>query len=1601
MGFFSDVLDFAFGWLIPDPPKPKAPGAELTSAETDAYIPKIYGSVEKQRGYIAFKETNDIDTDDYPNDLLHIIVVWGEAVESIDEVYIDDVPYSSNDEIFKFDSGARAVYVINFPNGMGSYSDPTLTKAGWRDTDTLEGKACSYIRLEYTGGENAINSEPGLTADLTGTTFTNPATGLKDYLTNDIYGKGLPTSLMNLSSFSYGEALSDSDVEEQVGSGVMRDLFSCNVALDTSKTVLENVNTLLKPMRGWLPVLNGKLTLIIEEDAAAVGVPILENDIIEMGKITDGKKNNKYNRVAVSYRDPEADGSKLEAVYPEKNSAIEAELLAEDNGVVLEKSVELETCRNYYEALEFAKTYLEVSRQQTRTRIVLPKWATIYQVGDIVPVSHSFPGWNGKLFRIESTSESREEVELTVREHQPYIYDFFGEGNKPELPDTSYSPVTPDAPTDISIEHIYSNFIHMRVNWVSLAPRFDYRVLSQDGEVLENKRIASNSVELKGFALGEYRFQVRALGGLAQRSGWAEIALVMQEPGVPTSIQVNASNFELEIIPFLAGSDSATAFKYAISYDEADSEPPTPHRGPSHTYTFTGLNSNTPYKIWVSSHNALGQSQWVSVDALTTANSGPLVDILAPTFEAVDFRIDALALSFDNIDEKFINFSSRFEEFEAQTLAVQKQEQVTREQAEALLLQSISENAGYQLELARRIEAGEELTNAVVYRDPENGLIVNRAFQYADDKFTEAALVIDGVEGEITAAVKRIETTEDELINLSSELALIPGAITATATAIVSESLSALEPAHAFNFFDSAQGWQAVNGTLSAGVNEITVTHGDIENATLNYAASGNKLIRVSLERLAGEGFTGTVIIERDDATVETYANYVEESSILLIDFSAMANYTGTITRVRLVLGASVADEFKITSIIIGKADATTQDLANITARVNKAEIDINANNAAITQRVTSSYFESNAVTFSNVEQTINALDSIISLEATRQELIDEDVVNKANSAAVFINGQTGTIQQLVQVFEQDIDDVETSISDVQQQINGLGITEQVAGLASTQIQTYDVQSALLQQAVSNLSDYLTDAENEQSIALAVNQLEIDVSPEGSLAQNIASLQSATVANGSAITASNQRLSKVETDAEGNASSIAQLNLSVSGVDSALSGALTRIDSVEVLAGDNTTAISALEGRATSIEGDVDANFSLATQANATADGNASAINQVELDVLGLNNSLSAAIGRIDSVEVDAEGNATAIASLEATVNDASTGLSATNTLAQQASTTASNADGKADANASAITSITSRVEGAETDAGAALTLAAQLDTDLEQYRAIAQLAVDSNGNVALIQLDATPSITQILFKAAQLAMLDQDDNPRVFWDNSKGRFVFDGEIRANAGYFEGLLRSASSENLGTNFMELSNPDGFGPDNLSYYYGPKFLTAGKVDYNQATKANATQWRDTEGDSYFGGSLSAGVLSNSARTTLITLNPSVEVGPFGTNGNNKTVVFGIGWYAQSIENGACSLGPVSPEATVTLQRKIGGGSWQTIQTRTANGSVTQSYSGEFDHCETIEEMGATWTYTDNSTSTSNFSYRVLVTNQQRYHEQQFIQTQTVSLISTEE
>jgi hypothetical protein len=223
---------------------------------------------------------------------------------------------------------------------------------------------------------------------------------------------------------------------------------------------------------------------------------------------------------------------------------------------------------------------------------------------------------------------------------------------------------------------------------------------------------------------------------------------------------------------------------------------------------------------------------------------------------------------------------------------------------------------------------------------------------------------------------------------------------------------------------------------------------------------------------------------------------------------------------------------------------------------------------------------------------------------------------------------------------------------------------------------------------------------------------------------------------------------------------------------------------------------------------------------------------------------------------------------------------------------------------------------------------------------------------------------------------------------------------------FKGTLRTTRDINIAPNVMYIRDYRGFGPDNLHEWKGPPILDAnGEPDWGNLTKANATmRWADAISD-YFGGTISSGILKNSGTSTLLTLNPSVTVGPFTTNGNPKIVNISFIWGGLWNSDDECPTSDqVTPSATVKLERSLGGGGWETLQTLQVVGEMTYTELNEPEistQCVVKETTNYGTTFTDTSTSTGTFSYRLVVSNQQRYLHPNFITHQSLSLLITEE
>lgn len=284
---------------------------------------------------------------------------------------------------------------------------------------------------------------------------------------------------------------------------------------------------------------------------------------------------------------------------------------------------------------------------------------------------------------------------------------------------------------------------------------------------------------------------------------------------------------------------------------------------------------------------------------------------------------------------------------------------------------------------------------------------------------------------------------------------------------------------------------------------------------------------------------------------------------------------------------------------------------------------------------------------------------------------------------------------------------------------------------------------------------------------------------------------------------------------------------------------------------------------------------------------------------------------------------------------------------------------------------------------------------------------VDENENFTGLSIQGGSGNSDILLYMDNLSFASTAGEVFFRLNTISGRL----EIGAST-EFTGTMRAARKITVLSNVMEVEDPSGFGPDNLWIWKGAPILDAqGEPDYGALTKQNASLgWRDLSGNEYFGGSVTTGQLLNGGDSTLLSLNPSVEVGPFTTNGNPKQVNYGIAWSGTSTRDGYCPAeGSFTPRCTLILERSLGSDVWTQIQSNQVDGEMryTEFHEPEQSNdpsgriCNVFESVRSAFTYTDTNNSQSNFSYRVRVINQSRFHQTQDINYQNLNIISVEE
>lgn len=653
------------------PKTPSKKGLRVPRQGSSQPIPVVYGT-QLVGGITVHKYVTDGSS---KNRFLNVIVVFCEGeIDAFEEFFFNGVSW--NDKRFKGKNG-QPWFISSQLEGAPAQSStlPIDNIPNWTSNHNLNGLAWAYFRFEQDKDQTIWAGEPKITARIRGkkvfdprinqTVFSdNPALCLRDYLTNGIYGKKIPTSRIDDAKFIAAANNCDT-VIDQVESTVVRSYYdeetksyvtlppqtaftditkhTCNLTIDTNATIFENVKILLNTFRGLLPP-DYILGPIVEE-AGSPSFTFDDSIITSDFVIKSPNINQRYNRVTVRFPNetsPTFDDD--EAFWPATDSAIYQTLLDEDNGKILEKTFDFNGINNMAEAQQMAEFLCKKSRFQLSVTIDALPISGQVNIGDIVGVSNVDNGFVNKPFRVkDKTLLSNGDYRFDLLEHENNIYPWEDKAYT-EIDGGTWlgDPGDVEAPTGLSFTGDTSMSSSGTLTWsaddnlfVRLFIVEITKTHNENGILLPTPlEILKSETKAPFFTVpilerGTYEFKVYKQSTVGTVSLPASLSIVLQNPLAPAGIVGEVDNFEIEVRATPnSGQGVGTGYQFAIN----NTSNPT---GITGSTTFVNLSPNTIYTVFARSVNAFGVSSWIS-QQFTTLNDGTrIVEVIGDDISQV------------------------------------------------------------------------------------------------------------------------------------------------------------------------------------------------------------------------------------------------------------------------------------------------------------------------------------------------------------------------------------------------------------------------------------------------------------------------------------------------------------------------------------------------------------------------------------------------------------------------------------------------------------------------------------------------------------------------------------------------------------------------------------------------------------------------------------------------------------------------------------------------------------------------------------------------------------------------------------------------------
>lgn len=502
-------------------------GALVNDSSNVAPLPVVYGT-RRIGGNRVFMGVSGGS-----NEYLTLVLALCEGeIGAINTVYIDDV--DSADAKF-----SGLVTITKYTGTPTQAADPGLLAdfpTQWTTNHTGSGVAYVVVKLKYS--QSVFSGLPTITVDVQGKKVFDPRTGLtafsanpalcvRDYLTNTIYGRGIDASFVDDAAFTTAANYCEAYIAVPGGTQMR---YTCDGVVDVSQTAYNNMISLLTSCRGML-VYSGGLYKLRLDGVLASTFSFTEDNITGKWSIAQSGRRSRFNRVSANYFNPANKWSSDIAVSD--SSAYRSQ----DNSLLLQTTLDLPFTADAYRAQQLAGLHLKQSRFGVKCSFTAFQSALRCEVGDVVTITHSTPGWSGKLFRVmEINILDSDEVEIVAGEYDATVYNLdtltaITSTPTLTLPDP-FSVGTPGAPTVVGSLYQTTGSAGVKAkataSWLAVNDAFvtgyrlEYKLLAE-GTYRTLAPTLSTSVDIADLPPGTYNFRLCCTNALGVVSAYSPV----------------------------------------------------------------------------------------------------------------------------------------------------------------------------------------------------------------------------------------------------------------------------------------------------------------------------------------------------------------------------------------------------------------------------------------------------------------------------------------------------------------------------------------------------------------------------------------------------------------------------------------------------------------------------------------------------------------------------------------------------------------------------------------------------------------------------------------------------------------------------------------------------------------------------------------------------------------------------------------------------------------------------------------------------------------------------------------------------------------------